>query len=88
MALPVRFAGGTGITRDLSAGGLFFLTDTPFEVGQPVELSVALAHADPDRPTELACRGNVTRVERPGPGQAGDPMFGVAVAAEDFAFTS
>ena len=86
MATPVRFPGGSGVTRDLSATGFFFLTDRPFDVGQPVELSITLSHADPERPTELTCRGRVCRVEQQEPEPCRASVVGVAVAAGSFAF--
>jgi hypothetical protein len=86
MATPVRFPGGSGVTRDLSATGFFFLTDRPFDVGQPVELSVTLSHADTERPTELTCRGRVCRIEQQEPERRGGTVLGVAVAADCFAF--
>lgn len=86
MATPARFPGGSGITRDLSATGLFFLTDTPFDVGKPVELSVTLHRADPERPIELTFRGRVVRVEGPRLTRTCETEFGVAIAADGVAF--
>ncbi len=86
LATLVTFPGGSGVTRDLSTTGLFFLTDGPFAVGQPVQLSITLEHADPESPTELTCRGRVCRVERQIPEPAGGTVVGVAVAADSFDF--
>ena len=86
MATSVRFLGGSGVTRDLSTTGLFFLADRPFDVGQPVELSITFEHADPENPTELTCRGRVCRVEERRPEPGGGTVVGVAVAADSFAF--
>jgi PilZ domain len=82
----VTFPGGSGLTRDLSTTGLFFLTDRPFALGQRVQLSITLEHADPESPTELTCRGRVCRVERQMPEPPGGTAVGVAVAADSFDF--
>jgi hypothetical protein len=86
IATPVRFPGGSGVTRDLSAAGLFFLTEKRFEVGQSVELSITLGHADPQCPMELTCRGRVCRVERREPEMCRGTALGVAVVADSFVF--
>jgi hypothetical protein len=83
----VRFVGGGGVTRDLSATGLFFLTDRPFDVGQPVELSVTFEHADPERPTGLTCRGKVCRVDEQKLGPESGPVLGVAIALSGVALS-
>jgi PilZ domain len=85
MATLVRFQGGSGVTRDLSTAGLFFLTDRPFDMGQHVELWITFEHADPESPTELTCRGRVCRVEKCEPQSDGGNVVGVAVAADSFA---
>jgi hypothetical protein len=84
MAAPVLFPGGSGVTRDVSSLGLFFLTAGPFDVGQPVELSITLSHAAPGHPAELTCRGKVCRVEQQEPERGGGIVLGVAVAANSF----
>lgn|GEM_PF-357177 len=88
VALPVRFDEGGGITRDLSADGVYFLTDQPLELGQVVHLSMTLHHADPERPVDLVCRGRVCRIEAIEGGPDGGLKRGVAVIADDLAFTS
>jgi hypothetical protein len=65
---------GTGLTRDLSACGVFFETDRVFAPGEVIQFALVLEHIDPNRPVRLRCRGQVVRVER-----RGDTM-GVAVA--------
>ena len=86
VALPLRCGKGAGITRDLSATGVYFLTDEPLELGQVVRLSMTLHHADPVRPVDLVCRGTVCRVEHLKEGPDGRDMRGVAVAADGFVF--
>lgn len=63
--LPVSLpGGGTGITRDVSATGLFIEFDGRLEAGDAIELSVTLP--DDDRPLRLQARGVVVRVEPKG----------------------
>ena len=65
VGLPVsRPGGGTGITRDVSATGLFVEFDGRLEAGDAIELSVALP--DEKRPLRLQARGVVVRVESEG----------------------
>jgi hypothetical protein len=63
--LPVSLpGGGTGITRDVSANGLFIEFDGRLEAGDAIELSVALP--DEARPLRLQARGVVVRVASEG----------------------
>lgn len=86
LSLPVRFPGGTGVTRDVSSTGLYFHTMEPLEVGQPVQLTVTLSRVDPGGVRDLTCLGTVRRVEVSGTDGGGTPVIGVAVAAEGFGF--
>lgn len=63
LALPVVFAvGGQGVTRDISASGLFFLTDVEQQMGSELALEIKLrASADP---VKLVARGKVVRIEK------------------------
>jgi hypothetical protein len=74
LELLVEWDRGTGITRDVSAGGVFFVTEQLFSPGDPLECALVLAHLDPDHPIRLHCRGQVVRVEPV------DGKTGVAVA--------
>jgi PilZ domain len=74
VALPVELPEGTGITRDLSARGVFFETDRALALGEVIQFALILQYIDPGRPVRLQCRGRVVRVE-----QRGHTM-GVAVA--------
>jgi hypothetical protein len=86
VSLTVRCGKSVGITRDLSATGVFFLTDEPLELGQDVHLSVTLHHADPVCPVNLVCRGRVCRVEHIEERSGGPQRRGIAVSADAFAF--
>jgi hypothetical protein len=78
VALPVELPEGTGITRDLSACGVFFETDRVFAVEEVIQFALVLEHIDPSRPVRLRCRGQVVRVER------GDHTMEVAVAVKAY----
>jgi hypothetical protein len=93
MSLPVRFPGGTGVTRDVSTSGVYFLSEGSFEEGQQVSLTITLQHADPAGPLEVTCRGRVVRAEGPEVGTGARPVRRVAMAIDTngfdaFAFAS
>jgi PilZ domain len=72
--LSVELENGKGITRDVSATGVFFVTDLSFSIGTPITLWLVLAGVDPVGPLRVRCQGRVVRVERC------DGASGVAVA--------
>jgi hypothetical protein len=72
--LLVELDQGTGLTRDVSVCGVFFVTRQWFSPGDPIECTLVFEHLDPDHPLRLHCRGQVVRVERD------DGNMGVAVA--------
>jgi hypothetical protein len=79
-ALPVELTQGTGITRNLSACGVFFETDCAFCTGEVIEFTLVLEYLDPGRPVRLQCRGRVVRVDQHG------RIMGVAVEITDYRF--
>jgi hypothetical protein len=60
-ALPVALGGRAGVTRDVSASGVFFEMDTLCAVGSPVRFTVEVA--TPARKLILNCEGDVLRTE-------------------------
>ena len=80
LAAPVRFEGGTGVTLDLSAIGVCFETEAPFEVGRPLGLLVSIDRAVSGGQVDLRCRGQVCRVEPTLPQVSDVPRWRVAVA--------
>jgi len=78
--LLVELEGGSGITRDVSAFGVFFETDHPFTPGAPVSFSLLLEHGALDGPLRLHCQGQILRVERR------RAKTGVAVAIDSVRF--
>ena len=69
--LPVELRAATGVTRNVSATGMYFETDAAFSPGG--ELRFAVAFDTPGGRMRLNCQGSVLRVE------AGAARVGVAV---------
>ncbi len=78
VTLAVKFCGGQGWTRDVSASGTFFTTEWPFRVGAAIRFTLVLDHADPRRTQEVTCEGVVVRVE------PADRTHGVAVSINSY----
>jgi hypothetical protein len=70
-ALPVDVGPATGITRDVSASGMYFETDASYSVGSPV--NIALSLDTPWGKVMFRCDGKIVRVE------SHDRKVGVAV---------
>jgi hypothetical protein len=71
-ALPVFLETATGVTRDVSASGVFFWTDGACAFGEPISFAVEFSR--PAGRMTLKCRGDVVRTE------PRDAMLGVAVS--------
>ena len=65
LTLPVRLAGKDGITRNVSAAGVFVYTDSELQIGSEVDFELTLPAAAIGNSTDVAihCRGRVVRVE-------------------------
>ena len=74
LELRVEWDHHTGLTRDVSAGGVFFVTQEALSPGDPIALTLVFERLDPDHPLRLHCRGQVVRVE------PYDGTSGIAVA--------
>jgi hypothetical protein len=61
-ALFVNLGGATGITRDVSASGMFVETDAPYRLGEPVAFTVELE--SPGGKLVLKGQGDVIRMEQ------------------------
>ena len=77
--LKLKLAGGEGTVRNVSASGIYFLTDVPLEEGQPVQLSLEFSDF-PSGPLEVTCAARVVRIEKRG------PTTGVAATISSFEF--
>jgi len=80
VALPVELERGKGVTRDVSASGVFFETDLLFSPGAPITFCLVLEHVTSVGPIRLRCQGTIVRVERR------NGKVGVAVAIESHRF--
>jgi len=74
--VPVELDDGTsGITRDISPSGIFFMGPGRPQKGQAIRFTLEFVNpADPSGKMLLACLGEVVRVEQ------ADGKYGVAVA--------
>jgi hypothetical protein len=70
-------------TRDISSGGVCFLTPTDVEVGGRIEYLITLSGNNP--PVRIRCLGKVLRSLQP-EAVSGAPQFEVAVTMERYQF--
>lgn len=64
VALPVRLAGGIGLTRNVSVEGIYFEMDTAAEAGSEIAFDVDME--TPLGKMTLHCQGLVVRTEHKG----------------------
>ena len=60
-ALPVYLKNGTGVMRDMSASGAYFVTHNTYRIGETINFSIS-TYASDGR-TVWKCRGDVLRTE-------------------------
>jgi hypothetical protein len=68
LGVKVEFAGGSGLTRDVSGLGVYFYTDVDFAANDQVDFTMVIPDA-----VNVRCVGRVVRVDR------ADGVQGVAV---------
>ena len=66
--MKVRLEAGEGVARNVSANGIYFVTDVALEEGQPVRLSLEFREF-PSGPVAVECLARVVRVEQRGVGK-------------------
>jgi hypothetical protein len=71
---PVELPTGSGVSRNISESGIYFLTNQDLTEGSVVRFTVQFNFACPGKPLRLDCRGQVLRVEKTG------DQFGVAAS--------
>jgi len=59
---PVKLGHARGVTRNVSASGVFFETDVPHVVGNEISFSIELIGPQGEK-LVLNCRGEIVRVE-------------------------
>jgi PilZ domain-containing protein len=69
-SLGVSLDSGHGVSRDVSASGIYFETDAPLAPGQTIAFSFKLDNIYPDVQLDLHCKGKIVRIEQRG-GQLG-----------------
>lgn len=62
-AIQIELKEGSGITRDFSTEGVFFLTGQSLSLGEQLDFVMKLSYAHPSRTIPLRCRGEVVRIE-------------------------
>lgn len=60
VALPVRLASASAVTRDVSAGGICFEVDAPYYAGS--EISFVIEMEAPVAGLLVKCKGNIVRM--------------------------
>jgi hypothetical protein len=63
-ALRVSVDGAVGLTRDVSASGIYFETETSYAAGSDIRFTVDIG--TPSGDMVLSCQGNIVRVENHG----------------------
>jgi hypothetical protein len=71
--------GGSGVARNVSASGIFLVTDVALKAGQPVSFKLQFKDF-PSGPIEVKCSARVVRVEEQG------ASLGIGASIESFEF--
>ena len=71
--------GGEGVARNVSASGIYFVTDVGLKEGQPVRFSLDFQDL-PSGPIEVNCNARVVRVEERGSSR------GIGASIDSFEF--
>jgi hypothetical protein len=61
--LAVKLAQGSGVTRNVSASGIYFVTEVELVAGMPVTFTLEFEDS-PGGPFRLKCEARVVRLER------------------------
>ncbi len=69
-------------TRDISSGGISFLSPTAVEVGNRIEYLITLSGSHP--PVRIRCLGKVMRSQVPSPPE--DGQYEIAITMERYQF--
>jgi hypothetical protein len=63
MDAPVEFDGGSGVTRDLSTTGVYFVCSKPMQVGARISLAIILDDNMADMSVRMDRKGTIVRIE-------------------------
>jgi hypothetical protein len=61
--IPLKVKEGTGLTRDFSTNGIYFITGQALSVGERLEVVMLLVRERMRQVWRLRCEGEVLRVE-------------------------
>lgn len=78
-SLPLRLEQGEGVVRNVSASGIYFVTDAALEEGAPVKFTLEFK-SFPGGPISVSCVARIVRVEPQG------EQKGVAASISSFEF--
>ena len=82
LTLDIELAHGRGLTRNVSAGGVYFVTDQPHTPGALIDFTLVLGALSPSVPCQLRCKGEILRVEPQG------DQVGVAATIQSYSIDS
>lgn len=77
--LAIMFEGGEGVAQNVSANGIYFVTDAALQVGQPVKFRLEFANF-PGGPIAVNCVARVVRVQEQGASRG----VGASIASFEF----
>jgi hypothetical protein len=77
--LTVQLQQGHGVVRDLSATGIYFVTDVPLKAGQPLKFKLEFKDAGAGG-MSATCTARILRVEKQG------KLKGVAASINEITF--
>ena len=80
--LPDQSETRTGITKDVSASGMFYETEHALPLGAPIRAFLPLGQGVPELPVRVVCEGRVVRVE------TREGVVGVAVDFTSYRFVT
>ena len=64
VSLDVNLGSGKGVSRDVSASGIYFETDAALAPGKLISFSFSLEKVYPDVRLDLQCVGKIVRVDK------------------------
>lgn len=63
--LPIRLEGGQGVVRNVSASGIYFVTDAALRAGQAVKFTMEF-QSFPSGPIKVNCVARIVRIDEQG----------------------
>jgi hypothetical protein len=77
--LTIKLHHGEGAVRNVSAGGIYFVTDVPLQDGQTLNFTLEF-HDSPSGPIAATCTARIVRLESQG------ARYGVAASISSLEF--